>query len=135
MDSQYIDSLWERARHTLDNARANLLLLPDTAANRAYYAAFFAVSALFASQEKIFKKHAGVRSAVHKDLIHSGQWPASLGDDYDTLIGLREIADYGALKHAGPEEAEDAIRASERILRAVHAMNPGLFPLGNISEK
>jgi uncharacterized protein (UPF0332 family) len=105
------------------------MLLPDTAANRAYYAAFFAVSALFVSEGKLFKKHSGLRSAVHKELIHTGRWSDSLGDDYDMLIGLREIADYGALKHAELDETEDAIRASERIIRAVHEAHPDIFPL------
>jgi uncharacterized protein (UPF0332 family) len=129
MDAEYLDSLWERAVRTLENAKANIGLLPDTAANRAYYAAFFAVSALFAHEGKLFKKHSGLRSAVHRDLINTRRWPVSLGDDYDTLMDLRELADYGALKHVGVEEAEDAARASERILRAVHDAQPEIFPL------
>ena len=129
MDKEYMTSLWERAVRTLENAKANLQLLPDTAANRAYYAVFFAVSALFASEGKLFKKHSGVRSAVHKELINTGRWSDSLGDDYDMLIDLREVADYGVLKHAGMEEAVAAINAAERILRAVHEARPDIFPL------
>ena len=49
MKREYIDSLWERAVFTLDAAKKSISFSSDTAANRAYYAAFFAVSALFAT--------------------------------------------------------------------------------------
>jgi uncharacterized protein (UPF0332 family) len=127
MDKEYVTGLWIRAINTLENAKANLGLSPDTAANRAYYAAFFAVSALFASEDKIFTKHSGTRSAVHKELINTGRWPETLGDDYDTLMDLREVADYGVLKHAETEDANDAISSSARILRAVHEEKPEVF--------
>ncbi len=129
MDKEYVDSLWERAISTLENAKANLKLSPDTAANRAYYAAFFAVSALFASEGNLFTKHSGVRSAVHKELINTGRWSNSLGNDYDALIDMREIADYGVIKHTEQDAAEDAINASERIIGAVNSIRHDIFRL------
>ena len=128
MDKEYIDSMWERAISTLEGAKTNLERYPDIAANRAYYAAFFAVSALFAIDGKYFKRHSGLRSAVHKELVHSGQWPQELGGDYDKLIELRETADYGAIRHASEEEAAEAIDRAERILHAVHEVRPDVFP-------
>jgi len=127
MDQDYIDSMWERAVSTLEGAKTNLDRYPDIAANRAYYAAFFAVSALFAIDGTYFKRHSGLRSAVHKELVHSGQWPKELGGDYDKLIELRETADYGAVLHASAEEAAEAIARAKRILRAVREARPDIF--------
>lgn len=86
---------------------------------------------MFACDGRFFKKHSTARSAVHRDMILAGRWPASLGADYDLLIGLREVADYGVLKHAEREEAADAIRCAERIIHAVHKTNPVLFKLSD----
>ena len=129
MKSEYIEALWDRAVKTLYDATMTLSFSPDAAANRAYYAAFFAVSALFAVEDRFFKKHSAIRAAVHKDLVHAGHWPSSLGADYNKLYKLREVADYGVLKHAEHDEAAGAVAAAERILRAVHESNPSLFPL------
>ena len=133
MDQEYIGSLWDRAVVTLEGAKANLPRYPDIAANRAYYAAFYAVSALFASDNKFFKKHYGLRSAVHKELVHTGCWPKELGDDFDRLLELREVADYGVVQHATPEKALTALERAERILRAVHEARPDIFPLKDMN--
>ena len=128
MDREYIDSLWHRAVFTPGSAAINLDRDPDLAANRAYYACFYAVSALFAAENKFFKKHAGLRSAVYQELVHSGLWDKALGDDFRNLMELREVADYGVLQHATREQASDAIQRARRILQAVHKSRPDFFP-------
>ena len=60
---------WERANRTLDSAMKLATSDPDSAASRAYYAAFHAVTALFALREKTFIKHSALRAAVHRDLV------------------------------------------------------------------
>ena len=42
------ESLWNRAKDALRVARHDLAVSPDAVASRAYYAAFYAVSAWFA---------------------------------------------------------------------------------------
>ena len=85
---------------------------PDAAASRAYYAAFYAVSALFALEECDFAKHSQVRAAVHRDLVKSGRWPTERGEDYSFILRLRETADYGAVnvsmrvKHPRPSRPQ-----------------------------
>jgi len=133
MSKEYIAGLWERAVKTIQDAGMSLSFSPDNAANRAYYAAFYAVSALFASEERFFKKHTATRAAVHKELVNTGRWNESLGDDYDKLLGLREVADYGVLQHTSPEEAREAIEQADRVLHAVHEARPDLFPIDTSS--
>ena len=73
---------------------------PDSAASRAYYAAFHAVSAFFALNGKSFKKHSAVEAAIFRDLVHAGLWDTSLGADYSFLARLRYTGDYGEAPRA-----------------------------------
>jgi len=60
---------WARARDALAAAKAVLSLSSDSAASRAYYAAFHAVSALFVLEGKTFSRHSGLEAVVHRDLV------------------------------------------------------------------
>lgn len=119
--------LWARAQTALKTAKRDLKDDPDAAANRAYYAAFHAVNALFAVQGKSFSKHSAVEAAVHRDLVNQGFWPKDLGAAYAGLVDTRNTGDYGGGIHVSTEEAADAIRTAEAVLKAVHDANPGLF--------
>lgn len=134
MKPNYSIAMWERAISTINAAKTTLSHYPDTAANRAYYAAFYAVSALFSTEQKYFKKHSGLRSAVHKELVFTNRWTRELGADYDMLLALREIADYGVVNTATLEDATEAIAQAERIIQTVHNEKPNLFILPGESE-
>ena len=135
MKTEYVEGLWERAVLTLRDANTALSYSPDNTANRAYYAAFYAVSALFAVEDRFFKKHSGLRAAVHKELVHTKRWPPELGADYNELYKLREVADYGILQHASHEEAADAIERAKLILQAVADARPDTFDLKASNDK
>ncbi|MFO7897637.1 MAG: HEPN domain-containing protein [Planctomycetota bacterium] len=106
--SELAEGFWERAQKALQVARSVLSLHPDTAASRAYYAAFYAVSAHFAGAGRTFKKHSALEAAVHRDLVKPGTWPRELGARYTMLIELRRTGDYGTLEHVSAEEASGA---------------------------
>ena len=118
---------WNRALKTLQSAKVLLPLDPDSFASRAYYAAFYAVSALFALQGRTFSKHSALESAVHRDLVRPGHWPKELGADYSYLLRLRAKGDYGGLEHVSESEAIEANQMAERILRAVCEAHPDVF--------
>jgi len=111
--------LWERARKALTVARSVLPLDADASASRAYYAAFYAVSAYFAVEGRTFTKHAAVEAAVHRDLVQSGLWEAHLGREYSRLVRLRRMGDYGVGQHVPPDQAELAVRSAASVLKAV----------------
>ena len=94
---QFASSQWERGRRTINTALALLESDPESAASRAYYAAFHALTALFALRSRSFKKHTALRAALHKELIKTDQWSVELGRDYDFLMDLREISDYSGV--------------------------------------
>ena len=108
------------------SARQNIEIDDATACNRAYYAAFYAVSALFAVEGKRFKRHAGVEAAVHRDLVNAGRWPRQLGTTYSDLHRQRTTSDYDIEAFMSAEEVNDAVEKAERIVEAVRAACPAL---------
>ena len=119
-------SVWTRGEDSLRSAGILLNTDPDSSASRAYYAAYHAVTAFFALRGQEFRKHTAVRAAVHRDLVKAGKWPASLGQDYDFLLSLREIGDYGGIARVTVAAATDALAAAQRILDAVISVCPEL---------
>lgn len=110
---------WKRAQASLASANILAELDPDSTASRAYYAAFHAVTAYFALQETCFSKHSQLRVAVHRDLVHTGLWPGALGEDFDILVELREMGDYGGRVHVSEADAKSAVERAGRILDAI----------------
>jgi uncharacterized protein (UPF0332 family) len=123
----YARTLWDRALRARKAAEQNLQIDPDTAASRAYYAAFYAASAHFALQDRTFDKHTALEAAVHRDLVHSGLWPQELGAAYSRLMQLRARGDYGGAQHVSTKDAEQAVRFATEILRAVAQAHPDEF--------
>ena len=119
--------LWERAKKALHAARSNLVIDLDTVASRAYYAAFYAVSARFALEGKTFKKHSAVQAAVHRDLVKPGLWHERLGEGYTQLMKLRYTGDYGVGQRVLSEDAEEAVNTADKILRAIVELKPEVF--------
>ena len=119
--------LWTRAVKALQVAKFTVGVDFDTAASKAYYAAFYAVSALFAVQGQNFTKHTAVEGAVHRDLVKTGAWPPELGEKYSRLVESRILGDYGGSLHVQKERALTAIEHARDILRAVAKMKPELF--------
>lgn len=124
--SKYAADLWQRAEEALRTAAADLAVSFDAAASRAYYAAFYAVSALFAMEGREYVKHSAVHTAVHRDLVKTGRWPSALGQDYSQLLRLRETGDYGGGRHVQEKEACDTVSAARRIQDAVIQAHPEL---------
>ena len=120
-------ALWNRAGDSLRGARLLLDQLPDLAASRAYYAAFYAVSAWLTLQGREFRRHTAVEAAVHRDLVHEGLWPDRLGEEYSRLVRLRHTGDYGVEQHVEPDAALRAINVAADIVEAVAQLAPEHF--------
>ncbi len=119
---------WERARDALRDAQVLLAHHGfDGAASRAYYAAFHAVTALFALEGRTFVKHAALTAAVHRDLVKSGKWSEDLGRDFSFCLDLRSVSDYGTEIRVDASQAADAIDATRRVLLAVEKTLPEDF--------
>lgn len=117
---------WRHAQTALRSARQNLEIDPSTASNRAYYAAFYAVSALFASEGRTYSRHSAVEAAVHRDLVNTGRWSEDLGAAYRELHRLRMAADYDVSTFPTLERAQEAVAQAEGIIETVRASCPQL---------
>ena len=67
-----VANLWRAAVKAIAVAEKILPVDPNSAVSRAYYAAFYAVSARFARDGKLFSRHSAVEAAVHRDLVKPG---------------------------------------------------------------
>lgn len=129
MTAELARTEWDRACDAFRDAQ---LLLSnsgfDSAASRAYYAAFHAVTALFALEGRTYTKHSALETAVHRDLVKTGKWPTDLGRDFSFCLDLRSVSDYGTEVRVDAKQAGDAIEAARRILLAVRDAIPVNFP-------
>jgi uncharacterized protein (UPF0332 family) len=115
---EFACSEWQRAQRSIRTAGTLIQSDPESATSRAYYAAFHALTALFALRGQSFSKHAALRSALHKNLIKSGEWSIELGKEYDFLTDLREMSDYGDVARVSEQDAQRAVDAAQRIIAA-----------------
>ena len=122
-----VQDKWERAKESLRSAKILLATGPDSAASRAYYAAFHAISALFLKEGVQFTRHTAIEAAVHRDLIKPGRWPPALGEAFNRLRAYRTISDYGSMVHVSPQEVQSAVELAEAVLTAVAKEYPDLF--------
>ncbi len=126
MNKEALD-FWKRAVQTYSTAKELLNIEFNSAASRAYYAAFYSVSALFASEGKTFKKHSGIISAVHHDLVYTGRFPVDFGKDYASLEKIRNIGDYGGGIQVTEEDAKMAVKQAHHIIKQVSEKYPAIF--------
>jgi len=120
-----IRELWERSLASLK--AAELLLsdgFTDYSASRAYYAAFYAASALLLSEGKSYSKHSGVLARIHMDYVKTGRLPAETGRVINELSDLRHVGDYGGPVHVRRPDAAKAIKDAGRFVQSLRALLP-----------
>jgi uncharacterized protein (UPF0332 family) len=90
----------------------------DIAASRAYYAAFYASSALLLSTEIDPSKHSGVIASIHREFVKAGKLDKERGRNLNWLFELRSVGDYGVIVHVSVGEAMRAVRAAEEYIQS-----------------
>lgn len=86
---------WDKAVESLEAARRDLAAESFSfAINRAYYAVFYAVSALHLEEGRRFRKHSGVRATFNQHVIKTGRLARKHGDLYNRLFRDRQEGDY-----------------------------------------
>lgn len=120
-----IIELWQRAQEAL-RATGTLLAagFPDFAAARAYYAAFYAASALLLAEGKTFRSHRGVVALLHRDYVRPGRLPIDMGRILSTLSDLRSVGDYGGAAHVSHAAANMALSDAQQFLEAIRSLLP-----------
>jgi uncharacterized protein (UPF0332 family) len=84
----------ERARKSLEAAqKLRQNGYQDFAASRAYYAAFYAASALVVNNGLDSNKHSGVIAVIHRDFVRTGKLDKEHGKNLNWLFELRSVGD------------------------------------------
>lgn len=85
----------ENAREVLEVARLNLGNdYYGSACNRAYYAVFYAASALLFAKGMSFGKHSAVLSAFRRHFIKTGELDVKWSEVYQRIMSHRQTGDY-----------------------------------------
>jgi uncharacterized protein (UPF0332 family) len=109
----------ERAFETLQEAR---LIMEGGhlygAANRIYYACFYAVVALLLTRDLSSPKHSGVMALFNRHFIKEGVMPLDMGKFYSSVFDRRLEGDYGEIVELQEEDIRaDLAKAEEFIAR------------------
>jgi len=94
----------------------------DFAVNRAYYACFYAASAVLFNMGKKFVKHSGLRGAVHRDLVRAGLLEAHWGKIFDRIFENRQSGDYLAMWKFEREHAERLVQEAEGFVKEMERL-------------
>lgn len=94
----------------------------DFSVNRAYYACFYAASAVLLAMGRKFVKHSGLRAAVHKDLVKAGRLTARWGKAFDRIFENRQFADYIELHRFQREQIEDIVKDAEGFVQEMRRL-------------
>ena len=94
----------------------------DFAASRAYYAAFYAATAVLLDEGLEFSKHSRVIASIHQRLVKTGKLDKEQGKELNWLFELRNVGDYGVTIHVSQQDAERAVQVAENFLRAIKSL-------------
>jgi uncharacterized protein (UPF0332 family) len=118
---------WDKAQESLRAARRELTADAYTfAINRAYYALFYAVSALLLEEGRRFSKHSGVRAVFNRDLVKPGRLSRKHGELYHQLFRDRQEGDYIEFTAFDAPYVQEKIVACEEFLAALRPLLPSL---------
>lgn len=91
----------------------------DVSASRAYYAAFYAASALLLNEGIDTSKHSGVIALIHQHFVKSGKLSKEQGRNLNWLFELRSVGDYGVAVHVGQDDSRRALTFTEDFIKTV----------------
>lgn len=89
--------------------------------NRAYYAMFYAVLALFIHEDINPKtsKHSGIIAIFDKEFVHSGKFDRRFSRMLHRMFDTRQECDYKELVVISGEEAAEAVEQAAEFVAAI----------------
>jgi uncharacterized protein (UPF0332 family) len=105
------------ARGALQSAQYNLEgSFYGVAVNRAYYAFFYAATALLLTLDITRSKHSGVLAAFREHFVRPGKFPVQDSRAYGKAFELRNVTDYEMLGRADSDQAQDIVEKANRFI-------------------
>lgn len=116
----------EKADKTLDDARKILeMRMWVSGANRLYYAAYYAVSALLIANGMTAKTHEGIIRMFNMEFVNNGKIDKELGRQYNRLFTMRLTGDYGDCFDLQEADVSPMLQPTEQLIAAVkNLMSP-----------
>ena len=113
----------KEAEETLEDAQKMLQsdVTPRSIMNRAYYAMFYAVLALFLNEDVSIKtsKHIGIISIFDKEFVHTGKIDTYYSKILHKLFDARQESDYKEFVKLSVEDAEESVKLASEFLRVI----------------
>ena len=117
----------QRAEETLEEAQIMLQTSHlHGAANRLYYACFYAVSALLMSRDLSSSKHVGVMSLFNRHFIKTGILPVEMGKFYSRLFDNRQDSDYADIVQINLDDVEDNLESAKGFISAIKKLTASI---------
>lgn len=93
---QIVEFRLEKSQKTLSDAKKVIEMeMWVTGANRLYYAAYYAISALLIVNGITAKTHEGIIRMFNMQFVNTGKIDKELGRQYNRLFSMRITGDYG----------------------------------------
>jgi uncharacterized protein (UPF0332 family) len=120
---ELINYRMQRAIETLEEARVMADIEHwNTCANRLYYAAFYAVSALLVKDGVSAKKHSGIKALFNRHYIKARKLSKEKGRLYSRLFDLRQEGDYLDFVSLSKEEVAPLVEATADFIETVRLL-------------
>ncbi len=111
---------WQKAERSLASAEYEYNMDSyDFAINRLYYSAFYAVSAWLIENGRSSKKHSGIRSFFHRDMINTGVLSKKWSKFYDRLFEDRTDSDYVPMTEFEDSYVQAQIKTCREFLEEI----------------
>ena len=89
--------------------------------NRSYYAMFYAVSGLLATQGLGTSKHSGVISLFDREFVKTGIFPRELSRSLHRAFDERQANDYGEMLSPDRDLANTLLTEAQRFVQSLSA--------------
>lgn len=118
--SEYIKYRLEKADETFEVAE--LLVKNEkwnSAINRLYYSAYYAISALLVQADLNTKTHSGVKTQFFLNYVKTGIIKIELGRVYSDLFDWRQKADYGDFSDFTEEDVGSILNPTKVLINDI----------------
>ena len=123
LDNEMLELLkyrYDRALETLEVAKTLYEAEKyKDANNRSYYAAFYAIKAVYTMKGQDFSKHKTLLANFNKEYVATEIFPKSIGRKISTLAIIREQSDYNDFYIASRQECQQQIEIAEELIALV----------------
>ena len=118
-----VESRLEKANRAYEQAKGIVeLKYWETIANRLYYAAYYAVSALIVAHGEQPQTHSGVIHLLGMHFIRTGILNADIGKLYHRLFTMRQTSDYDDTYGLTEEDVLPYIEPTSQLIEKVGAL-------------